>query len=91
MSCCGTEGTCSTTQAPEAGSAALTTVYEVQGMTCGHCKEAVTKAVTALDGVTGVEVDVATGRVTVGSTYALDDAAVRGAVDDAGYELVGRA
>lgn len=67
------------------------TVYNVSGMTCGHCESAVTKEVTAIPGVTAVTAVAATGLLTVASEQPLDDAAVRAAVDEAGYELVGRA
>jgi copper chaperone len=65
----------------------ISTRFTVKGMTCGHCVSAVTAEVRRIDGVTGVDVDLATGAVTVSSTAALDDAAVREAVDEAGYEL----
>lgn len=65
----------------------VTTSYAVKGMTCGHCVSAVSTEVGRIDGVTGVEVDLATGSVTVTSEAALDDAAVREAVDEAGYEF----
>ena len=42
-----------------------TTVWTVTGMTCGHCVKAVTEEVAALPGVTGVDVDLESGRVTV--------------------------
>ena len=70
----------------------ITTPYLVSGMTCGHCVSAVTEEIGKLDGVTGVEVDLVTGgrsRVTVTSTAPLSLTAVRAAVDEAGYELVG--
>ncbi|MFI9200250.1 heavy-metal-associated domain-containing protein [Streptomyces sp. NPDC053048] len=67
-----------------------TTVYKVTGMTCGHCESAVTSEVSALAGVTSVQAVAATGLVTV-TGGPLDDEAVRAAVDEAGYELVGRA
>lgn len=63
------------------------TDYMVTGMTCAHCVAAVTGEVSALDGVTGVDVDLATGRVRVVSDADLDTEAVREAVDEAGYEL----
>ena len=63
-------------------------VYSVQGMSCGHCAGAVTRELSAIDGVTGVHVDLAAKRVTVGSTRELAEAEVREAVDEAGYELV---
>jgi copper chaperone len=65
-----------------------TTTYTVKGMTCGHCASSVTEEVTEIPGVTGVEVDLATGRVTVGSDGPIDDVAVTAAVKEAGYEVV---
>jgi copper chaperone len=64
--------------------------YSVTGMTCGHCEKAVTEEVSALPGVSVVGVDAGTGLLTVESEGALDDEAVRAAVDEAGYELAGR-
>lgn len=64
-----------------------TTTYTVSGMTCGHCVTAVTDEVAKLSGVTGVDVDLASGRVQVTSDEPLDGAAVRAAVDEAGYEV----
>ncbi|MCC3775338.1 heavy-metal-associated domain-containing protein [Streptomyces sp. UNOB3_S3] len=68
-----------------------TTVYKVSGMTCGHCESAVRKEVSAIAGVTSVEAAAATGLVTITTAGPLDDEAVRAAVDEAGYELSGRA
>ncbi|KNE82500.1 MULTISPECIES: heavy-metal-associated domain-containing protein [Streptomyces] len=68
-----------------------TTTYRVTGMTCGHCEGAVTEELSALDGVSSVKAVASTGLVTVISEAPLDDAAVRAAVDEAGYELAGRA
>ena len=68
-----------------------TATYTVTGMTCGHCVSAVTEQVTAVPGVTGVDVDLASGRLTVTSDSPVDDDAVRAAVDEAGYELAGTA
>ena len=64
------------------------TTYRVEGMSCEHCVRAVTAEVGALDGVTSVEVDLAAGQVAVTSEAPLDEAIVRAAVDEAGYELV---
>jgi copper chaperone CopZ len=71
--------------------AAVTTVYEVKGMTCGHCEGAVSQELSALDGVTSVRAAASTGKVTVVSRAPLDEEAVRAAVDEAGYELLGTA
>lgn len=61
-----------------------TGVYTGRGMTCDHCVRAVSDELGKVAGLTGVDVDLASGRVTVSSTDALDDAAVRAAVDEAG-------
>ena len=67
-----------------------TTTYSVAGMTCAHCTSAVTEELTKLPGVTEVTIDLnagGTSAVHVTSASALDEAAVREAVDEAGYEL----
>ena len=63
------------------------TTYRVTGMTCDHCVGAVSSEVARIDGVTEVQVDLATGEVTVTSEAALATDDVRAAVDEAGYEL----
>ncbi|MFC4054748.1 heavy-metal-associated domain-containing protein [Actinomadura syzygii] len=64
-----------------------TATYTVTGMTCGHCVSSVTEEVEQIAGVTGVDVDLPTGKVTVTSDAPLDDAQVKGAVEEAGYQL----
>jgi copper chaperone CopZ len=69
---------------------ATTTTYEVRGMTCGHCVNAVTEELTGVPGVREVEIDLEAGgtsRVRVVSEQPLDVETVRAAVDEAGYEL----
>lgn len=66
-----------------------TTTYAVKGMTCGHCVQAVSTEVGRVAGVTAVQVDLAAGSVTVTSDGPSDEQAVRAAVDEAGYEVVG--
>ena len=61
--------------------------FQVTGMTCGHCVTAVQEEVGALTGVTDVAVDLATGRVTVGSHREVTPAEMAAAVDEAGYQL----
>ncbi|MFF9817511.1 heavy-metal-associated domain-containing protein [Streptomyces sp. NPDC014006] len=87
-SCCGSCGTGAATDVQAPGG--VTAVYKVSGMTCGHCEGAVSEEISALDGVTAVTAVAETGEVTVTSAATLDDAAVRAAVDEAGYELVGK-
>ncbi len=64
--------------------------YAVAGMSCGHCKATLTRAIGELDGVSGVDVDLDTGRVTVTGASEPDDAVIAETVDEAGYELTGR-
>ena len=66
----------------------ISTDYQVTGMTCGHCAASVTEEVSKIPGVTGVQVDVATGRVTVLADQPVPADAVTAAVDEAGYEVV---
>ncbi|MEU6432216.1 copper ion binding protein [Microbispora sp. NPDC046973] len=65
-----------------------TATYTVAGMTCGHCVSSVKEEVGEVPGVTGVEVDLATGIVTVESDSPVDTAQIRAAVEEAGYEVV---
>lgn len=62
--------------------------YVVEGMTCEHCVASVTEELSEIGGVEGVDVDLATGNVTVTSAAPLDLEAVRAAIDEAGYDLV---
>lgn len=62
--------------------------FHVVGMTCSHCVNAVTQEISKLDGVTRVEVDLASGSVTVESNEPVEPASVAAAVDEAGYEVV---
>lgn len=65
------------------------TTYTVAGMTCGHCVSAVTEEVNKIPGVVDVQVDLASGAVVVASESPVQEAAVKAAVEEAGYELVG--
>ncbi|MFI9202929.1 heavy-metal-associated domain-containing protein [Streptomyces sp. NPDC053048] len=90
-SCCTPAGTCGTGTTAAVQDSGVTTVYKVTGMTCGHCEGSISQEVSAIAGVTSVKAVAATGLVTVVSAGPLDDEAVRAAVDEAGYELAGRA
>jgi copper chaperone len=65
-----------------------TTVWTVQGMTCGHCVAAVTEEVSAIPGVSDVVVDLDSGRVTVTAETDPTTDDIAAAVDEAGYTLV---
>ena len=62
-----------------------TVSYRVPGMTCEHCKAAVMTEISAVRGVESVAVDLDTKLVKVSGTL-LEEAALRAAIDDAGYE-----
>ena len=61
--------------------------FTVTGMTCAHCVASVTEEIQEIPGVTDVRVDLESGAVSVTSSRPLDEAAVRAAVDEAGYQL----
>jgi copper chaperone CopZ len=60
-------------------------LYRVEGMSCSHCERAVTAEVGSVPGVATVEVDLAGKLVRVRGT-GVEDAAVREAIDEAGYD-----
>ena len=61
-------------------------VYSVPGVSCGHCRAAITGEVAMVPGVAAVDVDLDARRVTITGSE-LDDAAVRAAIDEAGYDV----
>ena len=63
-----------------------TLTYSVPGMSCGHCRTAITAEVSDVAGVRAVDVDLAAKVVTV-TGAGVDDAAVRDAIDEAGYDI----
>ncbi|MER5640979.1 cation transporter [Kitasatospora sp. NPDC002227] len=65
-----------------------TAVFAVEGMSCGHCERTVSAGLAALPGITAVEADAKSGRVTVAGE--IDEERVRLAVDEAGFVLTGR-
>ncbi|MFV0526479.1 MAG: heavy-metal-associated domain-containing protein [Acidimicrobiales bacterium] len=67
-----------------------TSTYTVVGMTCGHCVTSVTEEVTEVPGVTDVNVDLDSGRLTVTSDEPVDASLIEAAVTEAGYEVAGR-
>ena len=65
------------------------TVYAVFGMNCSHCKNCVEKAARGLEGVVSAEADVA--RKSLSITGKVDEAALKKAIEDAGFEFGGKA
>jgi len=65
-----------------------TKVLKIEGMSCDHCKKAVTEALQGVAGVQRVEVDLAQGKATVSYDPAqASEEAMRRAVEEAGYEV----
>jgi copper ion binding protein len=61
--------------------------YSVSGMTCDHCVRAVEAEVGKIAGVASVSVDLGANQVTLISDGPLDDAMIRAAVEEAGFEI----
>lgn len=64
-----------------------TSTYTVTGMTCGHCVASATEGVRELSVVEQVDVILETGALTITSVAPVEKAAVRAAVEEAGYQL----
>ena len=64
-----------------------TATFTVSGMTCEHCVASVSEEVLEIAGVTVVDVDLPTGRLTVTSDQPVSEAEVASAVDEAGYRV----
>ena len=64
-------------------------VIEIKGMMCGHCEAHVKKALEALDGVASAEASHEKGTAVVQLSGSVDDAAMKKAVEDEGYEVIG--
>ena len=67
-----------------------TTTITVTGMTCEHCAASVREELGEVPGVNSVDVDVASGAVTIDSVAPVDAGAIRTAVEEAGYQVAGR-
>ena len=65
-----------------------TETFRVEGMTCDHCRNAVTTEVSAVPGIQAVTVDVEAGTVTVSADRPVDQSDIAAAVDEAGYTLL---
>ena len=63
-----------------------TLTYSVPGISCGHCRTAISAEVSPVAGVSAVDVDL-TGKVVTVTGAGVDDAAVRDAIDEAGYDV----
>jgi len=58
---------------------------EVKGMSCGHCVQAVTEALSGVPGVVSVKVDLLAGTATFNEAGTVPEAQVRAAIERAGF------
>lgn len=65
----------------------MQTTVSVAGMTCDHCERRVSSEIASIPGVDDAQADHVTGSVTFTSDAPVDGAAVREAVEEAGYDL----
>jgi len=61
----------------------------IEGMSCGHCVNHVKEALSELDGVTGVDVDLEAKSAVLESSEDVNDEDIKRAVDDVGYQVTG--
>jgi copper ion binding protein len=59
---------------------------KVKGMSCQHCVNAVKKALSQIEGIGDVEVDLSRGEVSIEDSEPIDMEAVKAVVKKAGYE-----
>ena len=62
-----------------------TVTYSVPAIHCAHCAQSIKEEVFEVDGVDEVDVDLEAKLVTIHGSR-LDDAALRAAIGEAGYE-----
>ena len=62
---------------------------KVNGMMCEHCEMHVKKALEAIDGIDGVVASHEENLVTITNSKDVDEAAIKAAVEEAGYEYAG--
>ncbi|CAM2178406.1 Copper chaperone CopZ [Paraburkholderia sacchari] len=63
--------------------------FNVEGMSCQHCVGAVTRAIHEHDAAAKVEIDLASGRVSIESKQSAE--VLKAAIDEAGYTVTGTA
>ena len=68
----------------------ITMKISVKGMMCGHCEMHVKKALEAIDGITSATPSHESGTVTIETSKEVDEAAIKAAVTEAGYEYCGQ-
>ncbi|MCM1564980.1 MAG: heavy-metal-associated domain-containing protein [Dehalobacter sp. 4CP] len=62
---------------------------EIEGMSCSHCVNHVKEALSELAGVTGVDVNLDAKTAVLEGTDDIQEGAIKLAIEDVGYEVVG--
>jgi copper chaperone len=66
----------------------MSSVLKVKGMSCQHCVMSVTKALSQLEGIKNVQVDLAKGEVRFDHKKSLASYRIQKAIEEAGYEVI---
>jgi copper chaperone len=66
----------------------MVSILKVKGMSCQHCVMSVTKALSQLEGIKNVQVDLAKGEVRFDNIKEVASEQIAKAIEDAGYEAV---
>ena len=61
---------------------------KVKGMSCQHCVMSITKALSQLEGIKNVQVDLAKGEVRFDNTKEVASNRIEKAISDVGYEVI---
>lgn len=64
------------------------TTVKIKGMRCGHCVASVTKALSEIDGVTNVRVNLEKGEATFEETKPVNDARIKNVIAGIGFETI---
>ena len=67
----------------------MQTKLKVEGMSCSHCENAVKNAVSAINGVTSVEVDLKNGFVLITHGENVTESVIKNKIEEQGYDVVG--
>lgn len=62
---------------------------QIKGMNCGHCVKAIEKALGKLEGVTAVKVSLEEKNAVIEFTNPISDTAIKNAIDDTGFKVIG--
>ena len=62
------------------------TTVKIKGMRCGHCVASVTKALSGIDGIKNVQVNLEKGEATFDEAKPVDSGTIKQVIDGIGFE-----